>query len=543
MNRNIVVLLLLCISFILCSCTSNEDASSTKEDTSSEITVTVKTQKTDESEAIDPISLSGEEINEISEFASSQIQYQLAYNYKNIKAYNCAKLVIENEALWQEKLDWYFPGGCYCWFEDMDFDGEPEFITGGKNAEGMEGVYYFMYCFENNTMISISNKYITNGNKEEAFDRIQSIDQRFEQPTNGFAEWQVEILKDVSGDYSYVFPFISNYVNEGYSLSELITNKDDFDWCIIGGYESNPSFNYLVGNKEVSYDDMVKAVDDWFDGKTLCVSHIGNIPYKMNGFGKEEFDINKEKGSDLRPSGLVDYFSNIIFASYETLTEDEKIEALMTSYNAYSLEETDKTSFLYERFKEDVSSYYREHDNNSRKPEKVKDNNDEWKAAYSDYAAEYVSGDDRLESVSDFFLVDINEDGIPEIYIRASGAFAASKILTYDNDKSEVVVQDVGFCIDLYYIPGENTFVLTGEDHATQYDIVFTLENHTLSIIGRASYTAMSGFDSFNWENSNVTKEEYFNNRSMIFDDSKAKLCQDGKGYTYSEVISAINDY
>ena len=529
MNRNIVVLLLLCISFILCSCTSNEDASSTKEDTSSEITVTVKTQKTDESEAIDPISLSGEEINEISEFASSQIQYQLAYNYKNIKAYNCAKLVIENEALWQEKLDRYFPGGCYCWFEDMDFDGEPEFITGGY-ASGQYSHNYLIYK-EN------ANKRSLDIYMDNCLQYVSVL--KFQLPSPGFSEWQAEVLRDINGNYSYVFPLVINDADEAYALAELVPKEDTMQWFLIGGFITRPKIEYQSDSSGVvSFDEMINYVDDWFEGKYQCISHIGNIPYKVNGMTWDMFVDNSEGQSQ-----MVDYYSALVAPSYETLTEDEKIKALMDSYNAYSLEETDKSSFLYKQFKEDVSSFYSTHDNNSHKPEKVKDNNDEWKAAYSDYAAEYISGDDRLESVSDFFLVDINEDGIPEMYIRASGAFASSKMLTYDNDKSEVVVQDVGFCIDLYYIPGEDIFVLAGEDHATQYDIVFTLENHTLSIIGRASYTAMGGFDSFNWENSNVTKEEYFNNRSMIFDNSKAKLCQDGKGYTYSEVISAINDY
>lgn len=268
-----------------------------------------------------------------------------------------AQIVMDNEDLWLDPLnDMYLSDldSQTCWFEDIDFDGELEFIVGGCNMETQGGISYFIFKFKGDKIIKVFEDYV---NRDEAYSKLSStgnIPSHLRTENPGFKEFGAEIVKDKTGNYKYIFPYIVSYIGTGYGISELKICNNSLTWSLIGGYVTNPEFEYLGSSGDViSEKELLKALSTWFDGTTVCYSVIGTIPCS---YINKKLDSEWYKVAISSDFGLNDTYSAFVSGCYDGLSNEEKKEALIKSYNTYRIEESDMESELYAVFLADMSN-------------------------------------------------------------------------------------------------------------------------------------------------------------------------------------------
>lgn len=273
---------------------------------------------------------------------------------KETKAEKYARIVMENEDIWLDPLNGMplsESEGVTCWFEDVDFDGDSEFIVGGCNMQTQGGVNYCIYKFSGEKMIKILGDYMDSENAELTTNSTGNIPSQFISPNSGFSKYGAEIVKDSNGDHRYIFPYIISYIGEGYGIAEMRINDNKLTWSLIGGFSDYPDLKYYDSSGTVSKNKMTASMKGWFSGSTYCISKIGIIPCTYVSKKLDSEWYNNAINSD---TGLIN--SSYVSGCYDTLTKKEKKAALVRSYESYSIEEIGGGSQLYERFLSDLKS-------------------------------------------------------------------------------------------------------------------------------------------------------------------------------------------
>lgn len=193
------------------------------------------------------------------------------------------------------------------------------------------------------------------------------------------------------------------------------------------------------------------------------------------------------------------------------------------------------------------------------------DQEDSWKSAYLNYIETNTQIEDPEKGTHReiYKLLDLNGDGLPELYINFGSTAGGDAILSYFN--GEIVEQKM-YNYGFRYIEGANLFRDFGGHMDEYYDKIYTLENGNFVLLYSGEYGAEDnskveyGDDGMHvyryfWENEEVSSEEYERKLNEVYDTEKeVKIFQDaqydsekgryvGNGLCdYQEIIEAIEE-
>ena len=108
-----------------------------------------------------------------------------------------------------------------------------------------------------------------------------------------------------------------------------------------------------------------------------------------------------------------------------------------------------------------------------------------WQEAYREYIQsdlENTAGSGYLDGAKEetrYFLFDVNEDSIPELWINYSTSAYGKRLCSYAN--RQVQVQNVAYG-ELSYIPGQSLVFTSGGHMGYFWDTVYHLENGNFKI-------------------------------------------------------------
>ena len=160
------------------------------------------------------------------------------------------------------------------------------------------------------------------------------------------------------------------------------------------------------------------------------------------------------------------------------------------------------------------------------------DQEDAWKSVYLNYIETNTQIEDPEKGTHReiYKLLDLNEDGVPELYINFGSTAGGDAILSYFN--GEIVEQKM----DNYgfrYIEGANLFRDSGGHMDEYYDKIYTLENGNFVLLYSGEYGAednskveygddgMPVYQYF-WENEEVSSEEEYDRKlNEVYDTEK----------------------
>lgn len=422
-----------------------------------------------------------------------------------------AQIVMDNEDIWLDPLNEMYLSeyeSQTCWFEDVDFDGKPEFIVGGCNMQSQGEISYYIFRFEDDKMIKIYEDYIDGENANPGISSTGNIPSHLRSPNPGFSEYSGEIIKDKNGNYRYIFPYIISYIGIGYGIAELDVEGTTLNWSFIGGYTTEPNetgLKYINSSRNnVSESKLKSSLADRFEGSSYCIAKIGTIPCT---YVNEKLDSEWYEAAVGSDSGLSDAASAYVSGCYDGLSKEEKKSALIKSYNAYSIEEIGGESQLYAQILKDMKA-------------------DVWKTAYQDYISqgkykELTSGMLHGEEIgritvddAKFTLAYLDSDDIPELFL--SGGFSVHILTIKDSKLIEIITDDeygnIGWYGNVKIVEKEGLFLDDYQHMGTYTTPVYKMVNAKAELQSDIAYYENqdgSGAGTFYVNNEVVSKSTY----------------------------------
>ena len=242
-----------------------------------------------------------------------------------------AKVVKDNESVWLEPFnssdtvpqDYENPN---CWFEDVDFDGSPEFIIGGFNMGTQGGIGYRIYRIDTAAGTLEILRPCWGDEEPREFDPVYgggSLNVTLDYPNHvvpGFAGGGGELLRDADGELHYYFDYIASYIDEHYGFEEAVLDTSALTARTKAGtsYVKNTfdGINYVYTLDGVTYEanEFLDVLDERFKGWIHVENaHGGYIPCTMYR------DVDPE---------MKDYY---ICGRYDDLSDADRLAALKQS--------------------------------------------------------------------------------------------------------------------------------------------------------------------------------------------------------------------
>lgn len=175
-----------------------------------------------------------------------------------------------------------------------------------------------------------------------------------------------------------------------------------------------------------------------------------------------------------------------------------------------------------------------------------------WQEAYREYIQsdlEDTAGSgylDGAKEITRYFLFDVNEDSVPELWIDYSTGAYGKRLCSYAN--GQVQVQNVAYG-GLSYIPGQSLAFTSGGHMGYFWDTVYRLENGRfivveeglIRIVDDHGHEVSENEYRYTWNNQDVDKSTYESKLDAAFDSLQAvNLLQDG-GQTYQEILETLD--
>lgn len=280
------------------------------------------------------VSVSGGEVNYLSDYIKLK---------KNLtKAEKYAKAVMDNEDMWLDKWNNSYIGSTdnvYCWFEDIDFDGDPEFIVGGALAQQAQGGINYDYF---KVTDSGKLKHIVNANDPDM--EYSALVFANHAPNPGLGYIDAMIMKDKkTGEhiytYSGTFPDL-----QARNIIKMDFSGGKYSEEMLCGYTSDDRFEdvedsfYLDSSTEkISKSRLIAYLNDKKDNYTFSISSIGTIPC-----------TRVMKNEVYYEGGMNDGAASTISNCYDGLSKAERKAALVKSFNKYSLTDTDDSAYVFD---------------------------------------------------------------------------------------------------------------------------------------------------------------------------------------------------
>lgn len=215
--------------------------------------------------------------------------------------------IIESEDLWLAPLNGVGYGYNECWFQDLDMDGIPEFIVGGRAEGNHAGIFFNVYSYRDGQLLPMEDEY---GEQEIGFWGTDGFDCKLykNENTNSF----VYLYSTADGTASY----------EDYSVRELVKTEGIMLYSIdvlkirwtSEGYIYQPEYTAeydVIGT--MTREEMLEHYDTFFASMTPYQTYIKTIPCTDLSCGME--------------------------GHYDYLSDEEKKQLLIESYETWGYEE------------------------------------------------------------------------------------------------------------------------------------------------------------------------------------------------------------
>ena len=363
-------------------------------------------------------------------------------------------------------------------------------------------------------------------------------------------EWydsQIEVLVKCYNAINNIFQVdevhdtieVSDYLNSYDQLKELLAMQPVDYW------QFPDSESYMVDDFYVEWKNNI------FSMKNEGASYV-------TLYGTALGDSMTEADQALTENGWVTYTESESGHSYLTLIEEELYYVELDADENGDLKDWYLNNW---REGEDIAEVLK-----NLTGEKT-DQEDSWKSAYLNYIETNTQIEDPEKGTHReiYKLLDLNEDGVPELYINFGSTAGGDVILSYFN--GEIVEQKM----DNYgfrYIEGANLFRDSGGHMDEYYDKIYTLENGNFVLLYSGEYGAednskveygddgMPVYQYF-WENEEVSSEEEYDRKlNEVYDTEKEvnifldAQYDSGRGRyvgnglcDYQEIIEAIKAY
>lgn len=319
---------------------------------------------------------------------------------------------------------------------------------------------------------------------------------------------------------------------------------DDYDgdgtkeaYAIIGG----ETITAVYG---VDHDGNVSLMRDEFWGTNYNVNYDSLVEFK----GKKYLAVNTHNGG----SGSVTYLFSVKNGKMQELDVSGELQGFTvegehayTTYNDFSKGYHDWVQL--ELYYDSVSQEFAIED----KPA----DSGAWKQAYIDYIdntiADTYSDSSMFFDYSQFAIIDIDGDEVPEIFYDSGFGAGGSGLLTYaDGEVSEL---HGGNGTGLYYIEAGGVFKYSGGHMDNFTEDIYNISGGKPKLKYSGKYylpaDAYTGGgdvqDSYEYyiNDMKVTRGAYEKKIAASFDASSAKYALDGETYTYYNITSAIQGY
>ncbi len=319
---------------------------------------------------------------------------------------------------------------------------------------------------------------------------------------------------------------------------------DDYDgdgtkeaYAIIGG-------ETITAVYAVDRDGNVSLMRDEFWGTNYNVNYDSLVEFK----GKKYLAINTHNGG----SGSVTYLFSVKNGKMQELAVSGELQGFTvedghayTTYNDFS-----KGYHDWVQLELDYDS-----DSQEFAIEDKPADSGEWKQAYIDYIdntiAETFSDSSMFFEVSQFAIIDIDGDEVPEVFYDSGFGAGGSGLLTYaDGEVSEI---HGGNSSSIYYIEAGGIFKYNSGHMDSFTDDVYTISGGKpkLKLSGKyylpdGAYTGtgdVQDYYEYYINDAQVPRGVYEKKLAAAFDQSSAKWALDGETYTYYDITSAIQGY
>ena len=332
---------------------------------------------------------------------------------------------------------------------------------------------------------------------------------------------------------------VSDYLNSYDQLKELLAMQPVDYW------QFPDSESYMVDDFYVEWKNNI------FSMRNEGASYV-------TLYGTALGDSMTEVDQALTENGWVTYTESESGHSYLTLIEEELYYVELDADENGNLKDWYLNNW---REGEDIAEVLK-----NLTGEKT-DQEDAWKSVYLNYIETNTQIEDPEKGTHReiYKLLDLNEDGVPELYINFGSTAGGDAILSYFN--GEIVEQKM----DNYgfrYIEGANLFRDFGGHMDEYYDKIYTLENGNFVLLYSGEYGAednskveygddgMPVYQYF-WENEEVSSEEEYEKKlTEVYDTEKEvnifldAQYDSGRGRyvgnglcDYQEIIEAIETY
>lgn len=190
---------------------------------------------------------------------------------------------------------------------------------------------------------------------------------------------------------------------------------------------------------------------------------------------------------------------------------------------------------------DDYDDYY-EDDDTSDYEEEIYEG---WKKSYleviDNITEEY--GDAAGDCFS-YYLLNIDGDSVPELYVDYGSTAGGSELFTYCNGASDSVMLYVD---GLAYIEGSGVFRDSGGHMGIYYDEVYEIRGGSISCVGRGDCEQTDIYSDameYFWNDEAVTEQEYSDMLNSLFNEDRASYpYSDDTSYSHYEIAQAVKSY
>ena len=235
---------------------------------------------------------------------------------------------------------------------------------------------------------------------------------------------------------------------------------------------------------------------------------------------------------------------------FQSWSEDQAQPLKCTDIYFYSEEELEKnTKAVQAAYQEPRKETAKQTSQTGTKPQPTQNTSEEgWKQAYLSCVEECKGRHPNDSEWLSFWLVDIDGDAIPELYIDEGSTAAGSNLYIYNDGQAKSVSMWSG---GLMYQKGANRFVDTGGNQGYYHTIFYAIQDGEIVQLGRSDLTQLPDEnneikETYSWNDKEVSKEEYDKETDALFDFKKATGVyrdQLDEAYNCSTITNAINTY
>lgn len=211
----------------------------------------------------------------------------ITVNAENSLKEQFIKSILENENIWQESSNGYMAqfsnSNVYCWFEDLNIDGIPEFIIGPMVSGTHEAHDYEIWTYKNNTLEPFNISQINYNDEEYSYNCITLWLHDVPETLNGKDSFRWQLFKDkTTNEYKYICIGADGVAMESYRWIDVLSCDDtsiinvDSEFSIT---TTSTSVICKVNGFPVKQDTFVEAYDKFFSNLTPYEITVSDFSY------------------------------------------------------------------------------------------------------------------------------------------------------------------------------------------------------------------------------------------------------------------------